>query len=126
MNLQIKLVLISFAISIMTAFIVLPILKKLKVGQIEREYGPRSHLVKQGTPTMGGIIIAITLLLGAAILYSTNKRIIPLVMIMLGFGLVGFVDDFKKLILRDTEGLKPLYKIIRITHNICYICIIFN
>lgn len=126
MNLQIKLVLISFAISIMTAFIVLPILKKLKVGQIEREYGPRSHLVKQGTPTMGGIIIAITLLLGAAILYSTNKRIIPLVMIMLGFGLVGFVDDFKKLILRDTEGLKPLYKIIRITYNICCICIIFN
>ena len=91
MNQQIKIVLISFIISIITALIVLPILKKLKVGQIERECGPRSHLSKQGTPTMGGIVIAITLMIGAALLYSSNPR---------------------KLILRDTEGLKPAYKML--------------
>ena len=112
MDLQIKIVLISFMISIMTAFIVLPILKKLKVGQIEREYGPRSHLVKQGTPTMGGIIIAITLIIGMILLYNTNKDMLPLVIACIGFGAVGFVDDFKKLILKDTEGLKPVYKIV--------------
>ena len=112
MDLQIKIVLISFMLSIMIAFIVLPILKKLKVGQIEREYGPRSHLIKQGTPTMGGIIIALTLIIGAALLYSSNKEMIPLVVVVIGFGAVGFVDDFKKLILKDTEGLKPAYKIV--------------
>lgn len=126
MDLQIKIVLISFMLSIMTAFIVLPILKKLKVGQIEREYGPRSHLVKQGTPTMGGIIIAIALVIGAVLLYSSNKNMIPLVAVVIGFGAVGFVDDFKKLILKDTEGLKPAYKIVRFTYNFCCLCFIFN
>lgn len=126
MNLQIKIVLISFIISVMIALIVLPILKKLKVGQIEREYGPRSHLIKQGTPTMGGIIIVITLIIGSIILYNSNKKLLPLVAIVSGFGAVGFVDDFKKLILKDTEGLKPAYKILRLTYNICYICIIFD
>ena len=112
MDLQIKIVAISFVISIIVSFIILPILKKLKIGQIEREYGPRSHLIKQGTPTMGGIVIAITLAIGTALLYNTNKEILPLTLIILGFGLVGFVDDFKKLILKDTEGLKPAYKIV--------------
>lgn len=126
MNLQIKIVLISFIISIMTAFIILPILKKFKVGQIEREYGPRSHLVKQGTPTMGGIIIGITLCIMVAILYNANKELLPLCLIIIGFGIVGFVDDFKKLILKDTEGLKPAYKILRFTYNFCCVCIIFN
>ena len=124
MNLQIKIVLISFIISVMTALVVLPILKKLKVGQIERECGPRSHLSKQGTPTMGGIVIAITLMIGAAILYNSNKEILPLVIATIGFGIVGFVDDFKKLILKDTEGLKPTYKMLRTSYNICCICII--
>ena len=112
MNLQIKIVAISFMISIMVSLIVLPILKKLKIGQIEREYGPRSHLIKQGTPTMGGIVIAITLIIEVALLCTTHKEILPLAIIILGFGLVGLVDDFKKLILKDTEGLKPAYKIV--------------
>lgn len=118
MSLQVKIVLISFMISILSALIVLPILKKLKVGQIERECGPRTHLVKQGTPTMGGIVIAITLVIATLILYSSNKEILPLVLATIGFGVVGFVDDFKKLILKDTEGLKPTYKIVRTTYNI--------
>lgn len=126
MSLQVKIVLISFMISILSALIVLPILKKLKVGQIERECGPRTHLIKQGTPTMGGIVIAITLVIATLILYSSNKEILPLVLATIGFGVVGFVDDFKKLILKDTEGLKPTYKIVRTTHNINSICIIPN
>jgi len=126
MEAQIKVLLTSFIISIIVALIILPILRKLKVGQIEREYGPRSHLSKQGTPTMGGIIIAITLIIGVAILYNTNKQLLPLAIIMIGFGIVGFVDDFKKLVLRDTEGLKPAYKILRTPCNFNYLCILFN
>ncbi len=126
MESQIKILLTSFIISILVSLIILPILKKLKVGQIERQYGPRSHLAKQGTPTMGGIILGITLIIMTAILYSINKKVLPLVMIIIGFGLVGFVDDFKKLVLRDTEGLKPAYKIIRTFSNFSNICIIFN
>ena len=103
MSLQVKIVLISFMISILSALIILPILKRLKVGQIERECGPRTHLVKQGTPTMGGIVIAITLIIATLILYSSNKEMLPLVLVTIGFGVVGFVDDFKKLILKDTE-----------------------
>jgi len=59
-------------------------------------------------------------------LYNSNKEMLPLVLVTIGFGIVGFVDDFKKLILKDTKGLKPIYKIIRFTYNICNICIIFN
>ncbi|MBR2744802.1 MAG: phospho-N-acetylmuramoyl-pentapeptide-transferase [Clostridia bacterium] len=120
MNFQVKVLLMSFAISIVFALIVIPILKKLKVGQIERDDGPESHLKKQGTPTMGGIILALTLIVSSVLLffeYKTSepdiaKRILPLAFVPLGFGLVGLVDDFKKLICKNTKGLKPLYKMI--------------
>ena len=75
---------------------------------------------------MGGIVIMITLIIGAILLYNSNKELLPLSVIIIGFGIVGFVDDFKKLILKDTEGLKPAYKIVRITYNISGICIIPN
>ncbi len=126
MEAQIKVLLTSFIISIGVSLIVLPILKKLKVGQIERDYGPRSHLIKQGTPTMGGIIIAITLLIMTVIMYISNKELLPLSIIIIGFGLIGFIDDYKKLILRDTEGLKPAYKMLRTPCNFRNICFIFN
>ena len=61
---------------------------------------------------MGGIIIAITMIILSAIMYKTNNELLPLSIIITGYGLVGFVDDFKKLILKDTEGLKPVYKIL--------------
>ena len=54
---------ISFITSIILALIIIPILKKVKVGQIERDDGPQSHLIKQGTPTMGGIIFMIAIIL---------------------------------------------------------------
>ncbi|MBP3708240.1 MAG: phospho-N-acetylmuramoyl-pentapeptide-transferase [Clostridia bacterium] len=118
MNFQLKVLIMSFAISIVFALVIIPILRRLKVGQIERTDGPQSHLKKQGTPTMGGLIIALTMVVCSALLYMEYKaseplvasRMIPLVFVTLGFGLVGFVDDFKKLILKNTDGLKPMYK----------------
>ena len=120
MEFYIKVVLLSFAISIILGLIIIPILKKLKVGQIERDDGPKSHLKKQGTPTMGGVIIALTIFIvcmGLYVKYSVSeanvaKNILPLLFVTIGFGLVGFVDDFKKLVLKNTKGLKPIYKML--------------
>ena len=118
MNFQIKILVLSFVASIIFGLIVIPILKRCKIGQIEREDGPESHLSKQGTPTMGGIIMAIAMVVCSTFLFfqykssdpSTSMKMIPLVFVTLGFGFVGFVDDFKKLVLKSTEGLKPMYK----------------
>lgn len=120
MNYQVKVLLLSFGIGIIISLIILPILKRLKVGQIEREDGPQSHLKKQGTPTMGGIITIISIIIMTTIIcigYIGNQtdlifKLLPLVLVSIGFGLVGFVDDFKKLVLKNTEGLKPSYKML--------------
>ena len=112
---------IAFVVSIIMGFIIIPILKKRKVGQIERDDGPQSHLKKQGTPTMGGIIIIITMILVVIGTYAyllvsgetdLANKLIPILLLTIGFGLIGFIDDFKKLVLKNTEGLKPSYKMI--------------
>ena len=119
MNFQTTILLISFAITVVLALIIIPILKKIKVGQIERLDGPQSHLKKQGTPTMGGIIFMLAIIICTIISYiyyqsqgesEISHKIIPIICLTLGFGLVGFVDDFKKLVLKNTKGLKPSYK----------------
>ena len=120
MNYQIKLLLLSFSISLVIATIIIPILRKFKIGQIEREDGPQSHLKKKGTPTMGGIITLITLIIMSIFVWieygellpETTKSYILLALVSIGFGIIGFIDDFKKLILKDTIGLKPAYKMI--------------
>lgn len=120
MSYQIKVLLLSFCVGLIVSLIVIPILRKLKVGQIEREDGPQSHLKKQGTPTMGGLAIIVTIILMGVVSYiqykakepTVVKNLIPLILVSVGFGLVGMVDDFKKLVLKNTEGLKPAYKML--------------
>lgn len=121
MNFNTGILLVSFFVSIILGIIIIPMLKKLKIGQIERDDGPQSHLKKQGTPTMGGIIIIITMIIiitGVYIsLIANNKqdmanRLLPMLILTLGFGIVGFIDDFKKLVLKNTKGLKPSYKML--------------
>lgn len=121
MDFQTKMLLITFAITVVLALIIIPILRRLKVGQIERTDGPKSHLKKQGTPTMGGIImmLAISIVTVGAYVYYTNKQelevarnLIPILGLTIGFGLVGFVDDFIKLVLKNTKGLKPSLKML--------------
>ena len=111
----------TFIVTIITALIIIPILKKLKVGQIERDDGPESHLKKQGTPTMGGIIIMIAMLIGIIIAYyyfnikgqiEVAQKLLPIILLTMGFGIIGFIDDFKKLVLKNTKGLKPSYKML--------------
>ena len=118
MNFQLKVLLLSFVVSVIFGILTIPILRKFKVGQIEREDGPQSHLKKQGTPTMGGIIMALAMVVCTGFLFyryrlsdpETAQKMIPLVFVTLGFGCVGFVDDFKKLVLKSTDGLKPIQK----------------
>ena len=120
MNFQFIILLTTFMIAIIIALITIPVLRKLKVGQIEREDGPQSHLSKQGTPTMGGVIILLAIIIStiiAFIYYSTKnigmiKSMLPLLIVSVGIGLIGFIDDFKKLILKNTTGLKPSYKML--------------
>ena len=120
MDFQIKVLLLSFFITVILALIIIPILKKLKIGQNERDDGPESHMKKQGTPTMGGVIIMLATVIsaiGGVIYYykdeiNVAQNILPLLFITFGFGLIGFIDDFKKLVLKNTEGLKPMYKMI--------------
>lgn len=136
MNFQIKILLVAFAVALLLGIIILPILRKLKVSQQERAEGPKSHLSKKGTPTMGGIIsiIAITLLsLGVMLIYYKNKQvdiikgIIPLLFVTLGIGMVGFIDDFKKMILKNTEGLKPSYKMLGLlVISVCFVLYLLN
>lgn len=121
MKIETSVLLISFITAVILGIIIIPILKKLKVGQIERDDGPKSHLKKQGTPTMGGIIMIITMILvvtGTYVYLTLNgqsevaHKVVPILLLTLGFGLIGFIDDFKKLVLKNTEGLKPKYKML--------------
>ena len=120
MSYQIKILILSFIASVVVSLIVIPILRRLKVGQIERKEGPESHLKKQGTPTMGGVVMIISILVMSVFMYfqyiksepEVAKGLIPLVLVTIGFGAVGFVDDFKKLVLKNTDGLKPALKML--------------
>lgn len=120
MSYQIKILILSFIASVAVSLVIIPILRRLKVGQIERTDGPESHLKKQGTPTMGGIVMIITILIISVFMYlqyikpetDVANNLIPLVLVTIGFGIVGFVDDFKKLVLKNTDGLKPAFKML--------------
>lgn len=120
MSFQIKILLLSFAVSVIISIIVIPTLRKLRVGQSEREDGPKSHLRKKGTTTMGGLILIISTLLLSAFLYidysadepEIATRLLPMIFVTIGFGIIGFIDDFKKVILKNTDGIKPKTKMI--------------
>jgi len=132
---QIKILLLSFIATVGLGIFAIPILKRLKVGQIEREDGPQSHLSKQGTPTMGGIILAVAIALLIVFVFLSYakdelelaKKLIPLAIMSLGFGLIGFIDDLKKLVFKNTKGLKPAYKMIGLlTIAVVYVIYLIN
>ena len=112
MNIQTLNLIIAFVATFILGLFIMPVLKKFKVGQIVRNDGPKDHLKKQGTPTMGGIIMLIVLVAILAINAIKYPVLILAIVAILGFGLVGFVDDYKKLVKKDTKGLSPLKKII--------------
>ena len=121
MKFETLILMISFITAIILGTIIIPILRKLKVGQIERDDGPQSHLKKQGTPTMGGIIMILAMIIVVTgtyifLIYNNQSdianKLLPILLLTIGFGLIGFIDDFKKLVLKNTKGLKPSYKML--------------
>ena len=102
---------IIFAISALLCPIIIPFLHKLKFGQQVRDDGPQSHLKKQGTPTMGGLIILSSIIITSLFYIPSYPKIIPVLFMTAGFGIIGFLDDYIKIILKRSEGLTPLQKL---------------
>ena len=103
-------IIISFAVSVILGPLVIPFLRKLKVGQTVRDDGPKSHLSKSGTPTMGGILILIGIVAASVFYIKDYPKIIPILFLTLGFGLVGFLDDYIKVVLKRSMGLRAWQK----------------
>lgn len=111
MNYQVVIpVLISFAISVILGPIIIPFLRKLKMGQTERVEGVQSHLKKAGTPTMGGVIFLIATVITSLFYVRDYPKVIPVLFLTLGFGIIGFLDDYLKVVLRRSDGLLPWQK----------------
>ena len=89
-------VIISFAVSVILSPVIIPFLKKLKAGQTVRDDGPKTHLKKSGTPTMGGIIILLSVVITSIFYVRDYPKILPVLFLTLGFGIIGFLDDYKK------------------------------
>lgn len=104
--------LISFLIVVILGPIFIPMLTKFKFGQTVRDDGPQTHLAKNGTPTMGGILMIVAILItGLTRSKISNDMIVGLIAIV-GFGLVGFLDDFIIIKMKRSLGLKPWQKIV--------------
>ena len=105
-------VIIDFAVSAALCHIVIPFLHKLKFGQQVREDGPQAHLKKQGTPTMGGLIILSSIVITSLFYMKDYPRIIPVLFMTVGFGIIGFLDDYIKIVMKRSEGLNPKQKLL--------------
>lgn len=105
-------VLLSFSISVILCPIVIPFLKWLKFGQYVRDDGPKSHLKKAGTPTMGGLIILISVVVTSSLYLHDYPEILPVIFATVGFGLIGFLDDYIKIVMRRSLGLRAWQKLL--------------
>ena len=104
-------VMIAFAISAVLGPIVIPFLRRLKVGQTERAE-LKSHLKKNGTPTMGGVMILASIIITSLFYIMDYPKIIPILFMTVGFGVIGFLDDYLKVVLRRSDGLLPWQKML--------------
>ena len=105
-------VIIAFVISAILCPIVIPFLHKLKFGQQVRDDGPQAHLKKQGTPTMGGLVILSSIIITSLLYLKDYPKIIPVLFVTAGFGVIGFLDDYIKIVMKRSEGLNPGQKLI--------------
>jgi len=102
---------VSFVLSVLLGPLFIPLLRRLKFGQQVREDGPESHLKKKGTPTMGGIIILAALLLAFLKFADKGLEFWALLTACLGFGLIGFLDDYIKIVFKRSLGLTAKQKL---------------
>ncbi len=102
--------LIAFAVSAISGKYLIPYLRKVKAGQTERDDGPKSHLSKSGTPNMGGIMILLGLVVACLVMVRRVPEVVPVLILTVGFGLVGFVDDYLKVVKKKSDGLSAKQK----------------
>lgn len=104
----------AFLLATILGYFIIPVLRRLKFGQSERQDGPQSHLHKQGTPTMGGVIFLVPIVIFSLIGYFVFdlEHILPLAFVTVCFGFVGFLDDWLKVVKKNTDGLSPLKKML--------------
>lgn len=105
-------IIIAFAVSAILCPIVIPFLHKLKFGQQVRDDGPQAHLKKQGTPTMGGLVILTSIIVTSIFYLKDYPKIIPILFVTVGFGIIGFLDDYIKIVMKRSEGLNPRQKLL--------------
>jgi phospho-N-acetylmuramoyl-pentapeptide-transferase len=103
---------LSFIIAALLGPVMIPLLKRIKAGQSIREEGPESHYSKSGTPTIGGIIIILGTIIAALIMGGSSREMWILIFSLTAFGLIGFIDDFIKVVLKRNLGLRAYQKII--------------
>lgn len=102
--------LISFAVSAVSGRYLIPFLRKVKAGQTERADGPQSHLSKTGTPNMGGIMILLGIAAASLCMAARCPEVIPVLFLTVGFGMVGFIDDYLKVVKKKSDGLSVKQK----------------
>jgi len=103
---------VSFILSYIIIKMMIPYLTRLKFGQFVRDDGPQSHLKKSGTPTMGGIGFLIGIFLTVGIFFWINIDSLPIVLMMIGFGSIGFLDDYIKVVKKRSLGLRAYQKLL--------------
>lgn len=91
--------------------LLIPLLRRLKVGQWVRDDGPKRHLTKTGTPTMGGLMFLSGIFAAAILWIPASQELLVLLAITLGYGLIGFVDDYIKIVMRRPLGLRAREKL---------------
>lgn len=101
---------VSFIIGVVLCPICIPLLHKMKFGQNVREEGPKEHLKKSGTPTMGGIVILASMVIGSAVVSVWYPDVFPVMLFTALFGLIGLIDDILKIAKHQSEGLKAWQK----------------
>ncbi len=113
--------LISFAVSAISGKYLIPYLRRVKAGQTEREDGPQSHLAKTGTPNMGGLMILLGLVVACLAVARSAPEVIPVLILTVGFGVVGFVDDYLKVVKKKSDGLSVKQKMLfQIAIALCF------
>lgn len=109
-------ILTGFLITVLLSPVFIPFLRRLKFGQSIREEGPQSHQKKTGTPTMGGIVILLAIAITALVMISKyselSTNVFLLLFVTIGFGILGFLDDFIKVVMKRNLGLTSLQKLI--------------
>lgn len=105
-------VIISFGVCVILCPLLIPFLKRLKFGQYIREEGPQSHQKKSGTPTMGGIVIVLSIAITSVFYIKDYKDIVPVLFATIGFGIIGFMDDYLKVVMKRSMGLRAWQKLL--------------